>query len=306
MPKITELEQGSYPTSSIEFPADKDGVTYRWSIQQLLDAGLAPGPKGDKGDAGEAGPAGPAGSAGPAGPQGPDGPQGPVGEDSVVPGPPGPAGEQGPQGERGYQGDPGPAGADSVVPGPAGPQGEQGPPGPAGADSVVPGPAGPPGDAGPPGTQGEQGIQGVQGPPGGSGVICVPFHADGSAAFALTNATSSERIALNQPTRMCKFVPLTGMSQVRLVGVQVTTSASVNTPKVKLKYKTGDYSATVGQYAEIGQVPVELPLTGTGMRDSGWINLAEAAKAEVWVTLTELGGDGTADPAFGHLTAYFK
>lgn len=215
-------------------------------------------------------------------------------------------GDPGDAGPPGAPGSDGPPGADSIVPGPPGPPGSDGPAGPPGADSIVPGPQGPPGIAGSDGPAGPQGIQGIQGPPGVGGVICVPFHSDGSAAFALTNATQAERIALAQPTRMCKFVPLTGLTQVRLVGVQVTTSASVNTPKVKLKYKTGAYSSTVGDYADIGVSSVEHSLAGTGARDTGWIDLATGAKAEVWVTLTELGGDGVADPAYGSLYAYFK
>jgi hypothetical protein len=141
---------------------------------------------------------------------------------------------------------------------------------------------------------------------GGGGITEIPWHAHGSANFALTNSPLAERIALNQPTRMCKFVPASGFTQVRMVGVQAVTSASVNTPKVKLKYKTGDYSATPGNYSDIGTSSVELSLTGTGAKDTGWIDLAAGAKADVWVTLTELGGDGAADPAFGHLQVYFK
>ena len=168
------------------------------------------------------------------------------------------------------------------------------------------GPAGPPGDPGPPGEAGADGPQGPQGEPGPGGIIEVPWHADGSANFALTNSPQAERIAFNQPTRMCKFVPLTGMTQVRMVGVQAVTSASVNTPKVILKYKTGAYSATLGDYAAIGTSSVELSLARTGAKDTGWIDLAAGAKADVWVTLTELGGNGVADPAFGSLHVLFK
>lgn len=148
----------------------------------------------------------------------------------------------------------------------------------------------------------------VQGDVGGgqASVICVQWHADGSANLTLTNSPLAERIALNQPTRMCKLVPLAGMTQVRLVGVQVTASASQDSPRVQLKYKTGDYSATLGNYAAIGTSSVELSLAGTGQKDTGWIDLQEAAKADVWVTLTEAGGNGVIDPAFGNLIAYFK
>ncbi len=61
-----------------------------------------------------------------------------------------------------------------------------------------------------------------------------------------------------------------------------------------------------GDYADIGTSSAELSLTGTGARDTGWIDLVAGAKADVWVTLTELGGDGAADPAFGSLHVLFK
>ena len=250
------------------------------------------------------------------GQQGEPGPQGPPGTDSTVPGPQGPAGA-----DSTVPGPQGPAGADSTVPGP------QGDPGPPGADSTVPGP---------PGEQGIQGVKGDAGPPGqgvpaggttgqvlakatnedyatgwvaaggGESVTEVPWHADGSANFALTNSPLAERIVLGQPTRMCKMVPLGGKTQVRMVGVLVTQSTSANSPKVTLKYKTGDYSATLGNYSAIGTSSVELSLAGTGQKDTGWINLVAGAKADVWVTLTEQGGDGALDPAFGHLQVYFK
>lgn len=257
------------------------------------EQGLA-GPAGPKGDRGEQGIQGEQGLPGPAGPEGPIGPDGVLGPD----GPEGPAGEVGPRGLPGEAGEQGPAGPQGI-PGEAGPQGPAGDVGPAGSDGLQ-------GPQGYQGEQGIQGIQGIQGEPGSGGVICVQWHADGSANFALTNSPLAERIALNQPARMCKLVPLTGMSQVRLVGVLVTQSASVNSPKVQLKYKTGAYSATLGNYAAIGTSAVELSLAGTGQKDTGWIDLQEAAKADVWVTLTEVGGDGALDPAFGHLHAYFK
>jgi len=226
---------------------------------------------------------------------------------------------------KGEKGDPGDTGTD----------GEQGIPGVKG-DTGDTGPQGIPGNDGAQGIQGvkgDTGAQGEQGPPGsdasvtkanveavltgeiashshaggsGVGIICAQWHADATAAFALTNSPLAERIVLAQPTRMCKFVPLTGFTQVRMVGVQVTTSASVNSPKITLKYKTGNYSATLGDYAAIGASSVELSLTGTGAKDTGWINLVSGAKADVWVTLTEKGGDGVLDPAFGHLTVWFK
>lgn len=226
------------------------------------------------------------------------GPKGDPGADSTVPGPKGDTGEQGIQGIPGVKGDTGEAGAK----GDTGAQGEPGVKGDAGVGVPTGGTAGQvlsKIDAEDYNTQWATAAS-------GGGVTEIPWHADGSANFTLTNSPLAERFALNQPTRMIKFVPLSGKSQVRLVGVQVTTSASANTPKVRAVYKTGAYSSTLGSFSDIGTSEVSLSLTGTGAKDTGWVDLAEAAKADVWVGLTEKGGDGAIDPAFGHLQMYFK
>jgi hypothetical protein len=116
----------------------------------------------------------------------------------------------------------------------------------------------------------------------------------------------AERFAFNQPNRVIKFMPLAGFTQIRLIGVQAVTSASVNNPKCRLVYKTGAFSSTLGQFSNIGTSEVSVSLTGTGAKDSGWIDLAEAAKADVWIGLTESGGDAAADPAWGNLHVLLK
>lgn len=135
----------------------------------------------------------------------------------------------------------------------------------------------------------------------------IPWHSDASANMTLTNSPLAERFALNQPNRMIKLVPIAGHTQVRLVGNQVTTSASANTPRLRLVYKTGSFSTAIGNYASLAASgDVDIPLTGTGFRDSGWIELASGATGDIFVGLTELGGDGVADPALGYVNVYFR
>lgn len=135
----------------------------------------------------------------------------------------------------------------------------------------------------------------------------IPWHSDSSANLTLTNSPLAARIALNQPTRMVKLIPLAGHTQVRMVGVQVTTSASANTPLLRLRYKTGAYSTVVGNYLQIGaSAECEFSLTGTGAKDTGWVDLAAGCTGDVQVALIELGGDGVADPAMGHLHVFFR
>lgn len=135
----------------------------------------------------------------------------------------------------------------------------------------------------------------------------IPWHSDASSNMTLTNSPVAERWALNQPNRMIKMVPIAGHTQVRLIGNQVTTSASVNTPRLRLLYKTGSYSSTIANYSSLAASgDVEISLTGTGFKDSGWVTLAAAATGDIFVGLAESGGDAAADPAMGYVNVYFR
>lgn len=136
----------------------------------------------------------------------------------------------------------------------------------------------------------------------------VPWHCDGGANLTLTNATQAARWAANQPSRLIKLLPdMERFRQARLVGHQVTTSASPNSPQLRMVYKTGAYSTTVAQYSDLaasGQLAITQ--TGTGFRDSGWIDLPAGATGDCFVGLLEEGGDGVADPAMGYINLYLR
>lgn len=136
--------------------------------------------------------------------------------------------------------------------------------------------------------------------------MCVVWHGDASANFALTNATQAEQFPVNQPQRVVKALDLTGMNKVRMVGYVSVASNSPGGPRVSLKYKTGAYSTTVAQYSAIGITPVSFNLSPVGPVDTGWIDMVETAKADVRVAITTQGGDGVLDPALGHLNVFFK
>jgi hypothetical protein len=206
-----------------------------------------------------------------------------VGDDgrlAVVPGTPGPPGPEGPQG---------PAGAD----------GAQGPPGNDGADGA----AGAQGIQGPAGADGAQGIPGDTGPAGPS-LLTIPFHADATASITLTNQANSEGFLASNNRNIQRF-DLTGFTQAKLVSRVVTASASVNSPRLELQYATS-FTVTVGSYLDIAASPLSLSLSAAGVIDTGWVNLVAGAKANVYLTVTQNGGDGVADPALGPVTAYFK
>jgi hypothetical protein len=284
---------------------------------------------------GTAGPQGPEGPPGPTGPQGPSGegegvpgPQGPAGNDGA-PGPKGDTGDTGPQGPKGDQGDPGPAGADGA-PGPAGAdgakgdQGDQGPQGYPGekGDTGDAGPQGLPGNDGAPGAKGDTGDTGPkgdkgdkgdtgdtgpQGPPGeggGSGPHMYVQVVSDETTLILTNQAAAQQFLMNT-TRYSMNLDLTKFSKVRLNAYKDATAGAANA-KLTVIYKAGAWSATIGNWSDIGvsEVGVAINVTNQPLT-SGYVDLAAGAKADVWVAVAQVGGDGVLDPVFGTIALEF-
>lgn len=134
-------------------------------------------------------------------------------------------------------------------------------------------------------------------------ILMVPM---ATTAVTLTNATQAERFAANSSRTYNKMVPLNGQTQVRMQGHVSTASASPNTPECRLAYKTGTHSTTFGDYSPIGVSTVAISLAAVAEVDSGWINLAAGATGDIHVTLTEIGGDGVADPVIASLNVWFR
>jgi hypothetical protein len=40
--------------------------------------------------------------------------------------------------------------------------------------------------------------------------------------------------------------------------------------------------------------------------DSGWVAISATARADVYLAVTQIGGDGGADPALGLVTLFFR
>jgi Major tropism determinant N-terminal domain/Collagen triple helix repeat (20 copies)/Phage tail repeat like len=101
-------------------------------------------------------------------------------------------------------------------------------------------------------------------------------------------------------------VDLTSYTQVRLM-VNKQGVAGAAASKLILRYKTAPFTQVVANYSNIGvtEVSVAVNVTNTYL-DTGWIDLAEGAKADVFIDLLGSGGDGTLDPVFGTITAVFK
>lgn len=171
----------SLQSSNTRCNNDLAALSSRLSIvEELLQKGGKPGPRGEPGIAG------PPGADGHPGPRGFNGSPGEPGSNGIIgpegsPGRRGPAGNPGKDGIRGLNGEPGAPGIDGP-PGPVGQTGAIGKPGAIGAagENGQPGPAGPQGSQGLPGPAGSPGKDGADGeckscePPAPAASNCKP------------------------------------------------------------------------------------------------------------------------------------
>lgn len=99
---------------------------------------------------------------------------------------------------------------------------------------------------------------------------------------------------------------LTGFTEIKFqIGV-TTASASVNTPKVILRYFTS-YSTTTTDYLDIGTSEVSVSMSAAGIPETAWIPLAAGAiGANKYLRMLVSGGDGAADPVVSFGTAFVR
>lgn len=136
-------------------------------------------------------------------------------------------------------------------------------------------------------------------------ITTIDFHSDASASVTLTNQVLAEQFLANN-NRVIKRVNLSNALQLRLITRVVTSSASINNPRLILKYKTGAFSTTVGDYINVGITEIATSLTSVGISESSWIDITPLAKEDVYLTITQIGGDGAADPAVGNTFVEIK
>ena len=136
-------------------------------------------------------------------------------------------------------------------------------------------------------------------------VLTIPISLAAAAAAAWTNMPSAATFLFGSARHVVK-ADLTNYSQVRYV-VNKQTVAGASGSKLIVRYKTSTYSETVGDYSDIGtsEVSVAVNVTST-LLDTGWINLASGAKADVNIAIVGSGGDGTLDPVFGNMLIMFR
>lgn len=108
--------------------------------------------------------------------------------------------------------------------------------------------------------------------------------------------------ALTEPfsTRLRLPIDLTYVDQVRLT-VRVMTPGATGA-KLRIQYSADQvtWNYLDGVSGPSVTIDAAIPVT------SSWVTLAAGAKADVWLRLVGLDGDGVADPAWGLMTLQMK
>ena len=117
------------------------------------------------------------------------------------------------------------------------------------------------------------------------------------------SAVAAADAFLAKSNRNIQQADLTPFTQVRMT-VRVTTAATAGT-KLVATYHTA-FSTTLTDYVAIGTSAVECAIDATGITTSSWIDLAAGAKADVFTTIKQTGGDGATNPVIAFLTLQFR
>ncbi|MGE0737455.1 MAG: hypothetical protein AB7P50_22170, partial [Alphaproteobacteria bacterium] len=126
----------------------------------------------------------------------------------------------------------------------------------------------------------------------------------GQASVTWTNMPAADTNFGGNSSRITKF-DLTPFTQCRLI-VNKAGTAGVAASTLHLRYYTS-VSLTVTDYIQIGTSAVSVAIDTTNtILDSGWIDLASGAKADVYLNVVGNGGDGAVDPIFGMIHAQFR
>lgn len=135
--------------------------------------------------------------------------------------------------------------------------------------------------------------------------IRVNFHVAPDASLRLTDqALAADFLSAN--SRNVQLVDCSGCTQVRLHCLVETASTSENTPKLVAKYST-THSTDPADYLDVGSSEVSTTLFSTGHKTSGWVTITSDAIADdLYVSVIQVGGDGTSDPDVSGVVVEFR
>lgn len=135
--------------------------------------------------------------------------------------------------------------------------------------------------------------------------LAIVLNAVASANVAFSAQPAADTLFLSS-VRHIQKADLTNFSQVRFL-VNKTGNTGATGATLHLRYHTS-YSTTVGDYVAIGTsaLSVAVDTASSVYLDTGWIDLASGAKADVFLAVVGAGGDASASPQFGAITAQFR
>jgi len=115
-----------------------------------------------------------------------------------------------------------------------------------------------------------------------------------------TNMPAAETELPTSPRYRTK-VDLTNYRQARMV-VNVLTAGATTPAKLLVQYSTDE---TTWYYLDGSSGP-SVNIDATGVKVGSWVNLTSGAKADVFLRIVGIDGDGVADPQFNEITVQFK
>jgi hypothetical protein len=138
-----------------------------------------------------------------------------------------------------------------------------------------------------------------------TGESVTPFLVRAATPFPYTNLPAAANFFQDVAPPNVFPCHLAHATQARIYVYTATTGSAGS--KLSIRYKTGAWSSTAGDYVDIGTSEVACTVNAANtFTDSGWINLAAGAKTDVHVSVFGLGGNGTADPTFNILGVQFR
>lgn len=166
------------------------------------------------------------------------------------------------------------------------------------------GPGGAQGAAGSPGPPGAAGSPGAAGPTGASAATpeTLPLLSENWGGFgnpAWTNQPAGLTELFGTTVGRLK-ADLTSASQVRLIANVATAGAAG--AAIRAQHSTDQSS---WNYLD-GATGPSVSVGTTGLKVSAWVSVTGAAKADVFIRVVGISGDGTTDPAFGNVLLQVK
>jgi hypothetical protein len=130
--------------------------------------------------------------------------------------------------------------------------------------------------------------------------MCIPFS---TASVTLTNMAAALDFFNSSNVSSITYADLSPYSQIQLISRVGTVGTT--TGWLSVGY-LGNFSTTASNYLTIDANSTKTMFGAAGVTNSGWQPLVAGAKSGVYLALTQIGGNGTLDPVFGGIYAFFK